>query len=404
MEENGNQIVDNQVLSEFRNQWRQELQTSQVESDDLEKSEEEKAKMLFLQGVDLERKGKCFEAMRLYRKAVQLVPDIEFKIYSQTSQQKQKAQEKRNNNFNSSDPRPGSSRQNDDFDEDVDDLVEVFQRELSINNLGICESTFSAATISTNLHISTLPVEVFLVILKWMVSNDLDFKSLERFGSVCKGFYLLSRDQEIWKIACTKVWGANVSPTSTWREMFISRPRVNFNGCYISKINYQRYGENSFQDQFYRPLQTVEYFRLIRFLPNGKMMMMTSADELQNSVGKLKNVQNAMLSRDVLKGHYHYQDSTVILIIKKHQSSVQKFKRKVVNDGDLLTFLLQLDIQDTPKKKFAKLSWKHYAISQFRAEEEFSSDFDLRSSTKYPPFYFSHVKSFHSETNDCLKI
>lgn len=403
MEENGNQIIDDQALSEFRNQWRQELQTpSQSIATETERSEEEQAKRLFLQGVDLERKGKCFEAMRLYRKAVQLVPDIEYKIYSQTTQQKQKARDERNNNFNLSEP--GTSRQQPDTGEMIDDLAEAFQKELSLNNLGICQSTFSAGTISTNLHISCLPVEVFLVILKWLVSNDLDFKSLERFGSVCKGFYLLSRDQEIWKLACTKVWGANVSPTSTWREMFITRPRVNFNGCYISKINYQRYGENSFQDQFYRPLQTVEYFRLIRFLPNGKMLMMTSADELQNSVGKLKNVLSAMQSRDVLKGQYHYQDSTVILVIKKHQSTVQKFKRKAINDGDLLTFLLELDIQDTPKKKFTKLAWKHYAISQFRAEEEFSSDFDLRSSTKYPPFYFSHVKSYHSETNDSLKV
>lgn len=402
MEENGNRVVDDQVLSEFRNQWRQELQPpSQSSEVEPERSEEEQAKLLFLEGVDLERKGKCFEAMRLYRKAVQLVPDIEYKIYSQTSQQKQKSRDERNNNINSTELKPGPSRPEHDI---VDDLAETFQKELSFNNLGICESAFSAGTISTSLHMSCLPVEVFLVILKWLVSNELDFKSLERFGSVCKGFYLLSRDQEIWKMACTKVWGANVSPTSTWREMFISRPRVNFNGCYISKINYQRYGENSFQDQFYRPLQTVEYFRLIRFLPNGKILMMTSADELQNSVGKLKNVQNAMVSRDVLKGQYHYQDSTVIIVIKKQQSSVQKFKRKVVNDGDMLTFLLELDIQDTPKKKFTKLSWKHYAISQFKAGEEFSSDFDLRSSTKYPPFYFSHVKSFHSETNDCLKV
>lgn len=399
MEENGNQTVDEGVLSEFRNQWRQELQTQQTSE---ERSQEDQAKLLFQQGVDLERKGKCFEAIRLYRRAIQLVPDIEFKMYTQASQQKQASKDVANNNKKSKEgsAEPGTSS---DITDTVDNLAEIFQRELSMENKAVCESAFGAGTISTGLHISCLPVEVFLLILKWLVSNDLDFKSLERFGQVCKGFYLLSRDQDIWKLACIKVWGANVSPTSTWREMFMTRPRVNYNGCYISKINYQRYGENSFQDQFYRPVQIVEYFRLIRFLPNGKLLMMTSADELQLSVSKLKNVQNSMQARDVLKGEYHFQDSTVLIVIKKQQSAHQKFKRKVIDD-DSVTFFLELEIQDTNRRKNTKLMWKNYTICHLRNGEEMSSDFDLRSSSKYPPFYFSQVKSYHSESNECLKV
>ena len=395
MEENGNEGV----LDEFRNQWKQELNPDQKE-DEEELSPEELAQIFFQKGVDLERKGKCFEAIRAYRKAVQLVPDIEYKMYCQSTQQKKKLKEdSKNNNNKSNEPKPGTSS---DFDQEVENLSEIFQRELAFEGKAICESAFSAGTISTSLHISTLPTEVFLVILKWLVSNDLDFKSLERFGQVCKGFYLLSRDQEIWKLACFKTWGANVSPTTTWREMFMTRPRVNFNGCYISKINYQRYGENSFQDQFYRPVQIVEYFRLLRFLPDGTLMMMTSADELQTSVGKLRNVQSAMQSREVLKGEYHYQDSTVLVVIKKQPSAQQKFKRKIIPDDENVTFLLELEIADSFKKKNMKLMWKHYALSYFRNGEEFNSDFDLHSSSKYPPFYFSQVKSYHSESNECL--
>jgi F-box protein 9 len=405
MEENGNEVVTDEVLSEFRNQWKQEL-NSEINSLKVgrEKSLEEEARALFQQGVDLERKGKCFEAIKHYRKAIHLVPDIEFRVYS-TTQQKQKVKDDRNGNK----VKAGSSKQFEgEVGDGVDDLVEAFQRDLCLNNLGVCESSLGAGTISTSLHISALPVEVFIVILKWLVSNDLDFKSLERFGQVCKGFYLLSRDQEIWRLACLKVWGGNVSPSSsmTWREMFLTRPRVNFNGCYISKINYQRYGENSFQDQFYRPVQIVEYFRLIRFLPNGTTLMLTSADELQTSVNKLKNVQNALQSNDssILKGHYHYQDSTIFIMIKKQLATNQKFKRKNVTDENLFTFFLELEITDTPRKKFTKLMWKNYSITHFRNGDDFSSDFDLSSSSMYPPFYFSPVRSFHAETNECLQV
>lgn len=46
--------------------------------------------------------------------------------------------------------------------------------------------------------------------------------------------------------------------------MFIERARLHFNGCYISKTTYIRHGENSFQDQFYRPWHIVEYYRYLR--------------------------------------------------------------------------------------------------------------------------------------------
>lgn len=43
------------------------------------------AKLLFQQGIELERCGKAFEAMRLYRRAIQIVPDIELKMYELNS-------------------------------------------------------------------------------------------------------------------------------------------------------------------------------------------------------------------------------------------------------------------------------------------------------------------------------
>lgn len=83
--------------------------------------------------------------------------------------------------------------------------------------------------------------------------------------------------------------------------MFIDRPRVQFNGCYISKTSYLRYGENSFQDQFYRLVQVVEYYRYIRFYPYGKVLVMTSSDEPSQGVGKM-NFKNSQ--RECMPGHY----------------------------------------------------------------------------------------------------
>lgn len=62
----------------------------------------------------------------------------------------------------------------------------------------------------------------------------------------------------------------NCGPTpgiyKSWRDMFIERPRIQFNGCYISKTTYIRPGEDSFQDHLYRPWHLVAYYRFLRYL------------------------------------------------------------------------------------------------------------------------------------------
>ena len=57
------------------------------------------------------------------------------------------------------------------------------------------------------LHISSLPFEVLIAILKWVVSSDLDLRSLELCSQVCRGFYLAARSNDIWKPVCLRTWG-----------------------------------------------------------------------------------------------------------------------------------------------------------------------------------------------------
>lgn len=194
MEDNEDEVVTEQDLESFRSQWRQELHPVQEEV-----SLDEQAKRLFLEGVDFEKKGKCFDAIRCYRRAIQLDPDIEFKAYRDLTQQKATKIDERNKiNKSKLSEVPSSSSSSQD---EIEDLVECFQRDLSISNR-LCEPSFGPDVVTTSLHMSSLPFEIFINILKWIVSNDLDLKSLENFGMVCKGFFLLARDQEIWKLAC----------------------------------------------------------------------------------------------------------------------------------------------------------------------------------------------------------
>lgn len=209
------------TLKEFRMKWQQELKQdipsgsssapkekarinqAVLASDKENFSIEQQARMLFLQGSDLERTGKVFEAMRLYRKAVQLVPDIEFKIYDITKQQNH-TNDKDHSMEQLTESLIDASLDDNENLENVD-LVLRFQTLLAKSGR-LFESASAAdrMLIVTSAHFSDLPMEVILYILKWVVSNELDLKSMERFSRVCRGFYLLARDAEIWKRACVR--------------------------------------------------------------------------------------------------------------------------------------------------------------------------------------------------------
>ncbi|KFB51588.1 AGAP006784-PA-like protein [Anopheles sinensis] len=421
-------------LDDFREKWQQELKKEQqhavkapqpqpasspavVTDGDWEHlSIDQQARALYMQGSELERSGKVFEAMRLYRRATQLVPDIEFKVY-----------EKKHAPAQSKDAGTGA-------DPIVDELVErmieanIDEEEENLENVDLglrfqalmarSRKLFERGTndrmlIVTSAHLSDLPMELILYILRWVVSCDLDMKSLERFASVCRGCYLLARDPEIWRHACMRVWGVNLgalkgSQFSSWREMYIKRPRILFHGCYISRASYLRSGENSFQDQFYRPVQLVEYYRYFRFFADGKVLMLTTADEPQHCVVKLK--QRYPVQNEILRGHYRLLDDMVIIVIQRNRppanAHLHRPGRKVRDTepecGQQQTFYIELQIVSTAKRPFSQLHWKQYTMVQLRNNQEKTTQFDL-STTKYPPLYFSRVKSYHQESEGPLK-
>jgi hypothetical protein len=87
-------------------------------------------------------------------------------------------------------------------------------------------------------HISSLPFEVLITIMKWVVSSDLDLRSLEQCSEVCRGFYLASRSNDVWKPVCLRTWGFDKIPNDiettrkkngnvlSWRQFYLTRPRV----------------------------------------------------------------------------------------------------------------------------------------------------------------------------------
>jgi len=251
-----------------------------------------------------------------------------------------------------------------------------------------------------------LPREILFCINKWIISSELDLRSLEQMSRVCRGFYLCARDSELWKIACMRIWGKNCdlpNKYESWRNMYIKRPRMQFDGVYISKTTYVRPGEQAFQDLSYRPWHLVEYYRYIRFFPGGLVHMMTSPEEPAVCVGKLKpkNIKN----QAILSGQYRIHGSIVSAVLKRSASNVAtnatnyRYRRhqQALDNQDQI-FQAEFEIMTYKNRANFKLEWRRYSVrTVHRNGQDNVSDFNL-SNVRYPPMWFSRVKSFTAES------
>ncbi|KAM9739161.1 F-box only protein 9 isoform 5-T5 [Dama dama] len=346
------------------------------------------ARELFLKAVEEEQNGALYEAIKFYRRAMQLVPDIEFKITYTRSPD--------------GDGVGNSYIEDTDDDSKMADLLSYFQQQLTFQEsvLKLCQPELE----SSQTHISALPMEVLMYVFRWVVSSDLDLRSLEQLSQVCRGFYICARDPEIWRLACLKVWGRScikLVPYTSWREMFLERPRVRFDGVYISKTTYIRQGEQSL-DGFYRAWHQVEYYRYIRFFPDGHVMMLTTPEEPQSIVPRLRT-RNTRTDA-ILLGHYRLSQDTdnqtkvfAVITKKKEEKALDHkyryFRRAPVQEADQ-NFHVGLQLCSSGHQSFNKLIWIHHSchITYKSTGETAVTAFEIDK--MYTPLLFARVRSY----------
>ncbi|KAJ0177629.1 hypothetical protein K1T71_006502 [Dendrolimus kikuchii] len=409
IQDNTQNNITEDELSAFRQQWQRELestptpqreQTFQQEEPMEPLSDEDKAKQLFLRGVELERGGKLYEAIQHYKRAMQIVPDIETRLYessdlrADTPEGASEAEEE---------PRTDDLHPSDDEDAvEGEDLLARLQRIMAKKGY-LCEPEVP----TKSAHMSWLPYEVIMVILRWVVSAELDAGSLERVAAVCRGLYVAAREPDIWRSLCVRTWGIECGTPrangfSSWRAMFVARPRLRLHGCYISKTTYLRHGENSFQDQFYRPWYLIDYYRYLRFFPEGLVLMWTTAEEPVSSVAALK-YRATKPGLGIMSGHYRLMGDKVVIVIKKcnsekkqAQASNTRFRarHKQVEHHEQ-TFHMELELRTVRSRRNFQLVWRRYAVCTRRDQW---TTFELNNS-KFPPFVFSRVRTYTAEAH-----
>ncbi|CDR88992.1 related to F-box protein pof7 [Sporisorium scitamineum] len=144
-----------------------------------------------------------------------------------------------------------------------------------------------------------------------VVLGGADWQSLEILARTCWKFRLLTKSPSLWReIVRETYYPPILDPTlsltslyerhhSDWRTAFINQPRVLLNGCYIAACHYARPGLS--EDAWVRVIHVVEFYRSIRFLPDGTALSLLTTDPPVETVRRL---EPALKAKGFAKGRW----------------------------------------------------------------------------------------------------
>ncbi|KAK4128635.1 hypothetical protein N657DRAFT_667842 [Parathielavia appendiculata] len=187
----------------------------------------------------------------------------------------------------------------------------------------------------------------------------------------------------------------------SWQRMFRLRPRIRFNGCYISTVNYIRAGQanvNSVTAGL--PVHIVTYYRYLRFFRNGTVISLLTTAEPADVVHHLTREAVAL---HVGGANPHLPSAVVQSVLKGRWRLARKADNPGASlseaEGDVVVetegvskYIYRLDLAlGTAGKgtKNNKLSWKG-----FYSYNPLTGDWAEFTMKNNKPYHFSRVRSY----------
>lgn len=242
------------------------------------------------------------------------------------------------------------------------------------------------------------PAEELGLLADTDTETDVDVTTLDETLSELK------RQRQEERRATTSVL-LNSLYAGSWATMFRRRPRVRFNGCYISTVNYIRAGQASVhQITWNSPVHIVTYYRYLRLFRDGSAISLLTTDEPAHVVHHVTK-ENLALHRGGAAPHLPSAVMVNALMGRWRLSSEGDDPEVAVKDmeGDLYVetegvgpkymYRMELTFKSTGAGKVKvgsnKVSWKGFW--SYNRETDDWAEFALRH---YKPFFFSRVRSY----------
>lgn len=164
---------------------------------------------------------------------------------------------------------------------------------------------------SALLHRS-LPDELLFEVFTRMTPYNLG-----RAACVCRKWRYTVRNPVFWRNACLKAWQLSgvvenymilqSRYDSSWRKMWLLRPRIRTDGLYVSRNTHLRAGVAEWM--ITNPVHLVCYFRYLRFYPSGRFVYTNSPTKVKDAVKHLNF--HSSKTGSVYSGHYTLSDDKV---------------------------------------------------------------------------------------------
>ncbi|KAI8592990.1 hypothetical protein BDZ88DRAFT_405124 [Geranomyces variabilis] len=373
--------------------------------------EESPAIAAYSAGTRYERMGNLAEALKFYREAHRLDPDVEKKFRELPP--RPLADDPSANLFTYYDLAaptinpPAAQTASSNSGGDDDSLVAQF-RALNVG--------FSPLRPARKSKFFLLPNELISQIIVWAILLQ-GQSAICPLSLVSKKMFVLCAEQSVWRAVCERVHRPQqymqdshhrhssfqnddvdsplIPPplllelpqyNNSWSEMWRLRPRIRRDGLFISRINYVRQGQAI--ESYYAPVHLVSYFRYVRFftddeqnnnnnagMPVNRVAFWTTTLEPAAAV-KLLGAQD-FRQKGLMLGTYELDGRRVNLDLTAHD-----------HRGGGVRFCAELDVVQSRKGRMNKLVWAGYWQQKANGQR---SDIPLAT---LRPFMFSKVNSF----------
>jgi F-box protein 9 len=408
--------------------------------------------------VEKETQGSLGDSVKLYRKAFRLDANVhqayKNKHFPASSFPPPKPKPQEPNSSNAPVTVPNTAHHSlKGLPSSVQSLLEEFSS-LSIQG----EPPLTELSPPPPCPIASIPDELLVEILLYVALQDV--ASFARLAQVCKRLaYLVMTEERIWKrislgsefgfAAMHYTWACQMDGTPlgddgeggyilggddaseeedldqtpptistaltpllvpsiypTYRTLFRLRPRIRFNGCYISTVNYTRAGASSpTVTSWNTPIHIVTYYRYLRFFRDGTCISLLTLSEPADVIPYLhpeyvhKNhgsLPSAPM-KDALWGRWRL--SGPALPVAPAGSTSADNKSGVEPEGTLhvetdgatpkYIYKMALSVAGGNRTKNNKLNWQGY-WSYNKLIDDWA-EFVMKN---YRPFYWSRVKSY----------
>eukprot|EP00300_Choanocystis_sp_HF-7_P006996 c15027_g1_i2.p1 GENE.c15027_g1_i2~~c15027_g1_i2.p1 ORF type:complete len:384 (+),score=73.01 c15027_g1_i2:74-1153(+) len=297
-------------LKDFLDSWLMEIKTRNTEIEmppgldftGLDKTEVEAA-LLYKHACKCEAEGDLTAALSFYQKAFRLVPDIsENQVHNIAQRLDGRQNQPRRPPTQPKEPKhsPAPPRVH------LGDVPAIVRQ-----HLPSVERVRQAINDRPVDFIGNFAPEILLHIFSFLNPANLD-----TCGQVCARWHILSRDGELWKRHCLELWNQEVAEAElqlyndSWRQLFLSKPHIHFDGVYVSKTSYVRCGEAKFGEGS-RPVLVCQYFRYLRFLPNNTVFVLLSNKKPKEILSRFRTSPESL--KDVLRGTAEVVDGHVLV-------------------------------------------------------------------------------------------